>query len=223
MTVKNAEGAAMTREDAMKLRPRGGLADKRRAILAGALTVFARDGYTRASIDAIAAAAGVSTRTIYNHFTDKTELFQTVIQDSATRAAEAQIAIIDRHLRKITDLESDLVEFGRALAAPMTAEHAEHFALVRQINAEAGHIPQSAIDTWQQTGPLRVRRELAEHLRQWAEQGLLRTEKPERAAVQLMLLISAADLSDRGAVPSEQAIDDMVTSGVHVFLYGYRH
>jgi AcrR family transcriptional regulator len=213
----------MTREDAMKLRPRGGLADKRRAILAGALTVFARDGYTRASIDAIAAAAGVSTRTIYNHFTDKTELFQTVIQDSATRAAEAQIAIIDRHLRKITDLESDLVEFGHAFAAPMTAEHAEHFALVRQINAEAGHIPQSAIDTWQQTGPLRVRRELAEHLRQWAEQGLLRTEEPERAAVQLMLLISAADLSDRGAVPSEQAIDDMVTSGVHVFLYGYRH
>ncbi|MEV4183626.1 TetR family transcriptional regulator [Streptosporangium canum] len=213
----------MTREDTTKLRPRGGLADKRRAILAGALTVFARDGYTRASIDAIAAAAGVSTRTIYNHFTDKTELFQTVIQDSATRAAEAQIAIIDRHLRKITDLESDLVEFGRAFAAPTTAEHAEHFALVRQINAEAGHIPQSAIDTWQQTGPLRVRRELAEHLRQWADQGLLRTEEPERAAVQLMLLISSADLSGRGAVPCEQAIDDMVTSGVHVFLYGYRH
>ncbi|MEV6160231.1 TetR/AcrR family transcriptional regulator [Nonomuraea sp. NPDC052129] len=207
----------------MKLRPRGGLADKRRAILAGALTVFARDGYTRASIDAIAAAAGVSTRTIYNHFTDKTELFQTVIQDSATRAAEAQLVIIDRHLRKITDLESDLVEFGRAFAAPMTAEHAEHFALVRQINAEAGHIPQSAIDTWQQTGPLRVRRELAEYLRQWAGQGLLRIEEPERAAVQLMLLISATDLSGRGTVPSEQAIDDMVTSGVHVFLYGCRH
>ena len=213
----------MIRENSTKRRPRGGLADKRRAILAGALTVLARDGYTRASIDAIAAAAGVSTRTIYNHFADKAELFQTVIQESATRAAEAQIAIIDRHLHKITDLEADLVEFGRALAAPMTAEHAEHFALVRQINAEAGHIPQTAIDTWQQTGPLRVRRELAGHLRQWADQGLLRVENSERAAVHLMLLISAADPSYNGAVPSEQAIDDMVTSGVHVFLHGYRH
>jgi AcrR family transcriptional regulator len=213
----------MTRENTTKARPRGGLADKRRAIIAGALTVFARDGYTRASIDAIAATAGVSTRTIYNHFADKTELFQIVIQESAGRAAEAQIAIIDRHLRKVTDLEADLVEFGRAFARPMTAEHAEHFALVRQINAEAGHIPQTAVDAWWQTGPLQVRRELAEHLRQWTEQGLLRAEDPERAAVQLMLLISAADLSYRGAAPSEQAIDDMVTSGVHLFLYGYRH
>jgi len=33
-----------------------------------------RDGYTRASIDAISAEAGVSTRTIYNHFTDKAML-----------------------------------------------------------------------------------------------------------------------------------------------------
>ena len=56
--------------------------DKRRAILAGALTVFARDGYTRASIDAIAAQAIVSTRTIYNHFQCKAHLFQTVIQES---------------------------------------------------------------------------------------------------------------------------------------------
>ena len=45
--------------------------DKRRAIIDGALAVFARDGYTRASIDAISAEAGVSTRTVYNHFTDK--------------------------------------------------------------------------------------------------------------------------------------------------------
>lgn len=62
--------------------------------MAGALTVFARDGYMRASVDAIAAEAGVSTRTIYNHFQDKAQLFQTVIQESATRVAEAQIAII---------------------------------------------------------------------------------------------------------------------------------
>ena len=42
--------------------------DKREAILRGALTVFARDGYTRASIDAIAKEGEVSTRTLYNHF-----------------------------------------------------------------------------------------------------------------------------------------------------------
>ncbi|NRQ37640.1 TetR/AcrR family transcriptional regulator [Nonomuraea sp. NN258] len=195
--------------------------DKRRAILAGALTVFARDGYTRASIDAIASTAGVSTRTIYNHFADKTELFQTVIRESAAQAADAQIAVMDRHLRKVTDLEADLVEFGRELAAPSSGTQAEHFALVRQINAEAGHIPQPAIDAWQETGPLRVRRELAGYLRQWIERGLLRAADPDRAAIHLLLLISTDDPSYRGIVPTEKEVAEIVSSGVRAFLHGH--
>ncbi|MEV5558533.1 TetR/AcrR family transcriptional regulator [Nonomuraea wenchangensis] len=195
--------------------------DKRRAILAGALTVFARDGYTRAGIDTIARAAGVSTRTIYNHFTDKAELFQAVIQDSATRAADAQIAVIDRHLRKVTDLEADLIDFGRDLVTPTGGGDAEHFALVRQINAEAGHIPRAAIDAWQETGPLRVRRQLAAYLRRWSEQGLLHVEDPDRAAVHLLLLISVDDPSYRGATPTDAQITRTVTAGVRAFLHGH--
>ncbi|WP_424532941.1 helix-turn-helix domain-containing protein [Sphaerisporangium viridialbum] len=64
------------RNETAGTRPRGGLADKRRAILAGALTVFARDGYTRATTEAISAQAGVSSRTLYNHFQDKARLFK---------------------------------------------------------------------------------------------------------------------------------------------------
>lgn len=201
-------------------RPRGGLADKRRAILTGALTVFARDGYTRASIDAISTQAGVSTRTVYNHFTDKTELFLTVIQESATRAAEAQIAIIQRHLRKVTDVEADLIEFGREWLTPMP-ELAAHFAMVRQIRAEAEHIPPEAMETWQETGPRRVRRELAGHLRAMAERGLLRIDDPERAALHLMLLISARLTDDDRVEPSEQEITETVTTGVRAFLHGH--
>ncbi|MFD1936349.1 TetR/AcrR family transcriptional regulator [Nonomuraea mangrovi] len=211
----------MTRNDAVKGRPRGGLADKRRAILAGALAVFARDGYTRASIDAISATAGVSTRTIYNHFTDKAQLFQSVIQESATLAAEAQIAIIDRHLGKVTDLESDLVEFGRAFAAPMAGEHAEHFALVRQIHAEAGHIPPAAIEAWQETGPRRVRHALADRMRHLSERGLLRAGDPERAALHLMVLISAPGTFRGVMAPTEEEVAETVASGVHAFLHGY--
>jgi AcrR family transcriptional regulator len=202
-------------------RPRGGLADKRRAILAGALTVFARDGYTRASIDAISATACVSSRTIYNHFADKADLFQAVIQESATRVADAQIAIIDRHLHKVTDLEQDLIEFGLAWASPMAAEHAEHFSLVRQVNAEAGHIPQEAIDAWQRTGPLRVRGELATRLRQLADRGLLRIGDPDRAAVHFLLLTSVFEPSYRAKVPTEKELTEMVTAGVHAFIHGY--
>lgn len=204
-----------------KAKPRGGLADKRRAILAGALTVFARDGYTRASIDAISSQAGVSTRTIYNHFQDKTDLFQTVIRESAARAADAQIAIIDRYLRKVTDVEADLIEFGCALTAPMP-DYADHFALVRQVNAESGHIPPAVIEAWQETGPLRVRRELARRLRHLADQGLLRVDDPDWAALHLMLLIVGGNPTRRGPEPSDEEISETVTAGVRAFLYGYQ-
>lgn len=198
----------------------GGLEDKRRAILSGALTVFARDGYTRASIDEIATEAGVSTRTIYNHFHDKAALFRTVIQESAARVAAAQVEIVDKYLRKITDLEEDLVEFGCAWRSPMP-DYAEHSALVRQVNAEAGHIPQGAIDAWQETGPLAVRRALAARLEELASGGLLQIDDPLRAALHFSLLISGANPSYRGGAESAAEIQETVSTGVHAFLHGY--
>ena len=43
---------------------------KRLAILEAAKTLFMRNGYEGSSMDAIAAEAGVSKLTVYNHFTD---------------------------------------------------------------------------------------------------------------------------------------------------------
>jgi AcrR family transcriptional regulator len=186
-------------------------AAKRQEVLAGALTVFARDGYARASIDVIAAAAGVSTRTLYNHFGDKACLFRAVIQDSATRVAAAQLAIIEQHLTEIADLETDLVTFGIAWRTPMP-DYAEHSALVRQVNAEAGHIPQE---------PIAVRRALADRLAAFAADGLLRVDEPMRAALHFSLLISGANPSYRGESMTPDDITDAVTTGVHAFLHGY--
>jgi AcrR family transcriptional regulator len=189
-------------------------------VLAGALTVFARDGYARASIDVIAAEAGVSTRTLYNHFGDKAGLFRAVIQESATKVAAAQLAIIEAKLTEITDLESDLVAFGIAWRTPMP-DYAEHSALVRQVNAEAGHIPQEAIDAWQEAGPIAVRRALAGRLAAFAEDGLLRIDDPMRAALHFSLLISGVNPSYRGGSMTPDEITDAITTGVHAFLHGY--
>jgi AcrR family transcriptional regulator len=213
----------MSTSETGRTRPRRGLVDKRRAILAGALAVFARDGYTRASIDSISSAAGVSTRTIYNHFEDKADLFRNVIQESAARVAEVQVELIDRHLGDLKDattLESDLVAFGRAWITPMP-DYADHSALVRQINVEAGHIPQAAIDAWQRTGPLRVRRELAHHLRQLADRGLLRIVDSDLAALHFGVLITAANPSHPGRSRTEDEVAATVQAGVHAFLHGH--
>ena len=204
-------------------RERRGLSEKRSAITRGALVVFGRDGYTRASIDAIAAEAGVSTRTIYNHFDDKQHLFLSVIQQSATQVATAQIGLLDRYLDRIDDLEADLVALGRAWTKPM-AEFSDHFALVRQINAEVGHFPQAGLDAWQATGPRRVHGELARRLRQLTEQGLLELEDADRAATHFVLLVGS-EITSRsyyGAIPLEETeVTGIVASGVRAFLHGY--
>ncbi|MGW1343526.1 TetR/AcrR family transcriptional regulator [Kribbella sp. NPDC002412] len=197
--------------------PRAG---KRQDVLAGALSVFARDGYARASIDVIAAEAGVSSRTLYNHFGDKAALFRAVIQESATKVAAAQLAIIEKHLTEITDLEADLVAFGSAWRTPMP-DYAEHSALVRQVNAEAGHIPQEAIDAWQEAGPIAVRRALADRLAAFAADGLLQIDDPMRAALHFSLLISGANPSYRGGTMTPEEITEAVSTGVHAFLHGY--
>ncbi|WP_181784685.1 TetR/AcrR family transcriptional regulator [Pseudonocardia pini] len=198
------------------------LADKRRAILRGALTVFAREGYTRASIDQIAREAGVSTRTIYNHVADKSALFETVIQESAARVAEAQVEAMDRHLGgAVPDLREALVAFARDHARPTDADH---FALVRQIQAEVGHIPEAALDSWQDTGPRRVQRAVEAHLARFMAEGRLRTADPHRAARHLVLL-AAGEVTSRsfhGALPlPAKEVDAIVEDGVEVFLRAY--
>src|ERR1044072_5705797 len=55
---------------------------KRRAILDAAIQVFTDLGYARASVDAIAAAAGVGKQTVYGHFGDKEQLFLATIQEA---------------------------------------------------------------------------------------------------------------------------------------------
>jgi AcrR family transcriptional regulator len=196
--------------------------DKRQAILDGALRRFASDGYTRASIDAIAAEAGVSTRTIYNHFGDKARLFEEVIRTSAEQAAARQIAIIDRHLVKIVDLERDLIDFGREWAWNNRHDTAPHWALIRQVNAEREHIPPAALDAWREAGPRRVEATMTKRLDAIAERGAAAFPDVRRAAIHLLLLLSPDNL--RGdAEDADLEVDAMVRSGVGVFLHGYQH
>ncbi|ASO20365.1 AcrR family transcriptional regulator [Actinoalloteichus hoggarensis] len=210
----------MTGREGRGTRPRGGLPDKRRAIIAGAHAVFARDGYTRASVDAISGEAGVSTRTVYNHFQDKADLFETVIRESAARVADAHVGIIDRYLTRVTDLETDLVEFGVAMADSWAVDFTEHSALVRQINADAGHLPAAALEAWQRVGPIRVRRELAGRLTRLAERGLLRVDDPQTTAVQLLQLISIDKAARPELADTMTSQAEMVAAGVRLFLHG---
>jgi AcrR family transcriptional regulator len=206
-------------------RPRGGTADKRTAILEAARKVFGRDGFTRASIDVIAAEAGASTRTLYNHFRGKEALFTETVTASASEVAAAQIAILDRHLDDATNLEAALVALGYDwVTSSVREQFADHFAIVRQINSEAAHFPAASLQAWREAGPRRVRRELAARFERLQAEGRLRVAKPERAAHHFTVLISSEvhERTSGGATPLEDAdLREIVTDGVHTFLNGY--
>ena len=115
---------------------------KGEAIAQAALRLFLRDGYERTSVDAIAAEAGVSKRTIYNRYGDKENLFRSVLHDTFT----TMMATLPPHSRrahsdaKVTDVQRDLTAFAREAAFTLTTAP-DRIALIRLILAEAPYFP----------------------------------------------------------------------------------
>lgn len=196
---------------------------KQRAILDGALVVFARDGYARASIDAIAETAGVSTRTIYNHFGDKAGLFAAVVEASAVAVSAAHIEEIDSILGAVDSaggLQPALVACGMALHTVVPPE-APHWGLLRHVHADADHIPSEVVDAWRRLGPARTKRQLALHLGDLARRGLLHLEDPDLAAVHFSALTAAATGSALDPDPTHDRLDELMHAAVDAFLHGY--
>lgn len=191
-------------------------ARKRDAITLAARAVFGRQGYARASIDAIAAEAGVSTRTIYNHFPGKDRLFGAVLTESATQVAAMVAERAAAAFAEPVDPERALVGLGRALAAQQT-EFAEHFAMVRQIDGEAAHFPEGVFEAWQAAGPRAVRAEVVTRLGSLPR---LRIDDPWRAALHFVLL-TTGELREHAGTPDDRTTTASVTAGVRAFLHGH--
>jgi AcrR family transcriptional regulator len=206
---------------------RKGTVEKREALLRGARTVFGREGYTRAGIDEIAAEAGVSTRTLYNHFGGKANLFREALLESAAAVTGAHVALIERYLTKVTDVDEDLLAFAREWMG-RRPEHDAHMRLVRQIIAEGQRLPADVIEEWQRTGPRTVTEAVRERLAALGAQGLLAIgpdpAESAEAARYLMLLVAGGVTTDTffGVVPmSAEDVDARVVSGVRTFLRLY--
>ncbi|MCE6980362.1 TetR/AcrR family transcriptional regulator [Pseudomonas frederiksbergensis] len=65
---------------------------KREAIIQAAIAEFRTNGFDITSMDKIAATAGVSKRTVYNHFPSKEELFAEILNQLWTRVTAEQEA-----------------------------------------------------------------------------------------------------------------------------------
>lgn len=199
----------------------GGRPDKRSDVTRAARAVFGRLGYAQASMDVIAAEAAVSTRTIYQHFRTKEELFAAVLEDSAHEVADDFAATVDSAMTGV-DVHEDLIALGAAFVA-QTTDHPEHFAMVRQIRADALQLPSEVIDRWHQAGPLRVQTKVADRLRALADLGQLHLDSAELAALHFIALVTAPTTIRpyAAATPHPRETVAAVKAGVTAFLTGY--
>ncbi len=77
---------------------------------------FLEDGYDRTSVDAVAAQAGVSKRTLYDHFVDKDGLFSAVVERASAALLDAVQEAVEQELRADRDLGAALLAFTRRIA-----------------------------------------------------------------------------------------------------------
>ena len=83
---------------------------KRAVIIKGAEDIFLSMGYELASMDKIAARAGVSKRTVYNHFTSKENLFEVIVDTLLAQRQNLETIKYDRD----KTLEEQLLAFAES-------------------------------------------------------------------------------------------------------------
>lgn len=193
--------------------------EKRSAILDAARMLFFLRGVEQVTIEAIAAASGVSKVTVYSHFGDKVSIFTEVVRREVDRMSEG-IAHLEQ---EGGSLEDKLVHFGQQLLTFLT--HKEISGLDHLLAAEAQRHPALA-QAFFESGPGRVRSMLAELLEEAGRRGHLRIDNPLLAAEQLIALWQGMMMIElrfgtRKDVPPDE-ITDRVRQGVAVLFAAYR-
>lgn len=193
---------------------------KREAILEAAKTLFLSLGYANTSMDAVAAAAGVSKLTVYSHFTDKQTLFCSAVM------ATCQIQLPDLLFEypEGVPVEEVLLTIARNFQALISSDEA--IKLSRLIMAQ-GSLDPSFGEYFYEAGPKRVLAGMEALLRGAHERGLLRIDNPLRAAEHFFCLVKGAPdyrllLGCAGPLEGDEA-EAHVREVVEVFLRAFRH
>jgi TetR/AcrR family transcriptional repressor of mexJK operon len=202
---------------------RKGQAAKERAIAEAATRVFLRHGYTDASVDAIAAEAGVAKQTVYNHFGGKDQLFRSVIsQAQQSIGGNSDPAALEEWLATSRDLGADLRTFGREAVRAVLRE--DIVALRRLVIAERDRHPELLAE-WARPRPA-IEQALARAISRQAQGGTLDVPDVDLAARQLLGVIfneaTVRSLFGRRLL-TDQEIAGIVDSGLDMWLRCYRY
>jgi TetR/AcrR family transcriptional regulator of autoinduction and epiphytic fitness len=154
---------------------------KREAIIQAAIAEFRANGFDITSMDKIAATAGVSKRTVYNHFPSKEELFAEILNQLWARISAEQSVVYNRD----QPLREQLRQMLQAKVQLMADEN--FLTLARVAIAATIHSPERAQNMIERMG------EREEGLTVWIRaaqaDGRLKPVDPEFAAHQVQGLL----------------------------------
>ncbi|MEO7207550.1 MAG: TetR/AcrR family transcriptional regulator [Steroidobacteraceae bacterium] len=199
-------------------RPRRGTEIARTAVLINAATrVFLREGYGLASIDKVAAEAGVSTRTIYERYKNKADLLGAVIS-----------RLVDRMSTVLATADLNRLEPQAALGVIAEtlsgrARDPDAAALFRIVATESQRFPELAAKM-RANNKLCVDSVVANYFRAQVAVGALALADPDRAAT-LFLQMICSELHESLLFGGEAAVARLdckshVEHVIDIFLLG---
>jgi len=191
---------------------------KKQAIIEAAIAEFKKNGYKTTSMDQIAATAGVSKRTVYNHFASKELLFDAILTQLLTLFTTS----VSITYRPDDSLSAQLIDIAQQelglLSDPAFID------LAKVIMAEAIHSPQ------------RINEALAEvenrdgNLSSWitaaVTNGALQVDDVDFAAMQFFALLKAfcfwPQVVQGQPFPDKVQQESIIASAVKMFLGSYQ-
>lgn len=197
---------------------RKGSSDKRAKIIAAARELFLSDGFDRSSVDAVAAKAGVSKRTVYDYYGDKQNLLLAVVEESSSAVLDMIEQGISDHLWEFEDLEQALISFCEQIVAS-TNGSSDYMALIRLVMVEAAHLPDSFFERLDNATEEGIIRRFTE----FGQTGLLNVPDPEMATKHFAALtfLLVFNQPRKTGIFEEEQTKRIITEGVRVFLCAY--
>jgi TetR/AcrR family transcriptional repressor of mexJK operon len=184
--------------------------------------LFLTNGFDRSSVDAVAARAKVSTRTVYDYFGDKQTLLQAVVEAVGRSLVTTIRRTLDDTLTDLTEaaeLEDALVAFSMRIATDML-NSAEYVTLQRLVQTESGHLPSR--DGHAMAGA--PDETLGERFAALARAGLLDVSDARLAADHFIALTFGVALSRLGSANAagDARVRPLIVEGVRAFLRAYQ-
>ncbi|WP_434751047.1 TetR/AcrR family transcriptional regulator [Paenibacillus amylolyticus] len=197
---------------------RKGSSDKRAKIMAAARDLFLSDGFDRSSVDAVAAKAGVSKRTVYDYYGDKQNLLLAVVEETSGAVLDMIKQGISDYLSEFEDLEQALILFCEQFVVSANGS-SDYSALIRLVTMEEANLPISFLEKLDNA----TEEGLIRRFTEFGENGLLNVPDPELATkhfAALTFLMVFNQPKKIGNLHDEQT-KRIITEGVRAFLRAY--